>query len=46
MFGTYHDECVRTTAGWRLTTVKLHLLRQEGNREVMRQAERAARERR
>ena len=46
MFGTYSDECVRTAAGWRLTSVKLRLLRQEGNREVMRQAERAARERR
>jgi SnoaL-like domain len=45
MFGTYVDECVRTEAGWRLTSVKLRLVRQEGNREVMRQAERAARQR-
>jgi hypothetical protein len=45
MFGTYIDECVRTAAGWRIESVKLRLLRQEGNREVMRQAERGARQR-
>ena len=31
--------------GWRISSVKLHLLRQEGNREVMRRAESAARRR-
>ena len=39
MFGTYVDECERTADGWRISSVKLHLLRQEGNREVMRRAE-------
>ncbi len=43
MFGTYVDECERTPYGWRISSVKLHLLRQEGNREVMRRAESAAR---
>ena len=41
MFGTYVDECERTPDGWRISSVKLHLLRQEGNREVMRRAESA-----
>ena len=45
MFGTYVDECERTPDGWRISSVKLHLLRQEGNREVMRRAESAARRR-
>ncbi len=45
MFGTYVDECERTADGWRISSVKLHLLRQEGNREVMRRAESAARRR-
>ena len=38
MFGTYTDECVRTPDGWRLTSVTLRLLREEGNRDVMRLA--------
>jgi hypothetical protein len=38
MFGTYVDDCIRTTDGWKMTRVKLHLLREEGNREVMRRA--------
>ena len=38
MFGTYTDECVRTDAGWKLTKVTLRLLREEGNRHVMRVA--------
>ena len=45
MFGTYVDECERTPGGWRISSVKLNLLRQEGNREVMRRAESAARRR-
>ena len=44
MFGTYIDECVRTPDGWRISSVKLHLLRQEGNREVMRRLPRARRD--
>jgi len=44
MFGTYTDQCVRTPAGWRVTDVKLKLLRQEGNRHVMRMAARRGRE--
>ena len=35
MYGTYSDTCVRTTDGWRITAVKLALLRQEGNRHLM-----------
>jgi len=46
MFGTYVDECERTADGWRIASVTLHLLRQEGNREVMRRAEAQARRRR
>ncbi len=38
MYGTYTDECVRTPDGWRLTSVTLRLLREEGNRDVMRLA--------
>ena len=38
MYGTYTDECVRTADGWRLTSVTLRLLREEGNRDVMRLA--------
>ena len=38
MFGTYVDHCSRTDSGWKMTHVKLRLLREEGNREVMRQA--------
>ena len=36
MFGTYTDEAVRTPEGWKLTKVALRLLREEGNRHVMR----------
>jgi hypothetical protein len=43
MYGTYIDECVRTADGWKLTRVKLCLLREEGNREVMRSALRRGR---
>jgi hypothetical protein len=35
MYGTYTDECVRTADGWRVSTVKLTLLREEGNRHLM-----------
>lgn len=38
MYGTYTDDCVRTAEGWKLTRVKLRLLREEGNRQVMRSA--------
>lgn len=38
MYGTYTDGCVRTDRGWKLTTVTLRLLREEGNRHVMRSA--------
>lgn len=41
MYGTYHDDCVRTADGWKLTRVKLQLLREEGNRHLMRMAVRA-----
>lgn len=44
MYGTYIDECVRTDAGWRITSVKLTLLREEGNRHLMRLAARRGRE--
>ncbi len=40
MFGTYTDEAVRTPEGWKLTKVKLSLIRQEGNRHIMRLASR------
>ena len=35
MFGTYTDQCIRTADGWKITRVKLALLRQEGNRHLM-----------
>lgn len=35
MYGTYTDECVRTPEGWKLTSVTLRLLREEGNRHLM-----------
>ena len=38
MYGTYIDECLRTGGGWKMTRVKLRLLREEGNRQVMRSA--------
>jgi hypothetical protein len=38
MFGTYFDEAVRTADGWRLETVRLALLREEGNRYLMAEA--------
>ncbi|MEZ5376627.1 MAG: nuclear transport factor 2 family protein [Acidimicrobiales bacterium] len=40
MFGTYIDEAVRTPDGWKLAKVKLSLIRQEGNRDIMRMASR------
>jgi 3-phenylpropionate/cinnamic acid dioxygenase small subunit len=43
MFGTYTDECVRTPSGWRIAAVKLTLLREEGNRHLMRLAARRGR---
>jgi hypothetical protein len=45
MFGTYTDECVRTTQGWRVSAVKLSLLRKEGNRHLMLLAARRGAER-
>jgi hypothetical protein len=45
MFGTYTDECVRTEEGWRVSAVKLSLLREEGNRHLMRLAARRGAER-
>ena len=36
MYGTYTDACIRTTDGWRISAVKLALLREEGNRHLMR----------
>lgn len=38
MFGTYFDEAVRTSDGWKLVKVRLQLLREEGNRHLMREA--------
>jgi hypothetical protein len=38
MYGTYTDDCIRTAGGWKITRVKLRLLREEGNRQVMRSA--------
>lgn len=38
MYGTYTDECMRTSDGWKLTSVTLRLLREEGNRHLMRLA--------
>jgi len=43
MYGTYTDECVRTADGWRISSVKLSLLREDGNRHVMRLAARRGR---
>jgi len=43
MYGTYVDEAVRTDDGWKLVTVRLRLLREEGNRQVMREAVRRGR---
>ena len=45
MYGTYTDTCVRTADGWRITAVKLRLLREEGNRHLMRLAARIGRQR-
>jgi 3-phenylpropionate/cinnamic acid dioxygenase small subunit len=45
MFGRYHVECVRLPQGWRIERLKLELLREEGNRHVMRLAARRGRER-
>ena len=38
MFGTYFDEAIRTDDGWKLVKVRLRLLREEGNRHLMREA--------
>jgi 3-phenylpropionate/cinnamic acid dioxygenase small subunit len=38
MYGTYTDECVRTDDGWKLAKVTLALIREEGNRHLMRVA--------
>ena len=38
MFGTYFDDAVRTDDGWKLVKVRLRLLREEGNRHLMREA--------
>ena len=38
MFGTYFDEAVRTEDGWKLVRIRLRLLREEGNRHLMREA--------
>jgi 3-phenylpropionate/cinnamic acid dioxygenase small subunit len=38
MFGTYTDEAVRTADGWKLERVRLRLIREEGNRALMREA--------
>ncbi len=35
MYGTYTDRCVRTPDGWKMSHVKLALLREEGNRHLM-----------
>lgn len=45
MFGRYHVDCVRRPEGWRIERLKLELLREEGNRHVMRLAARRGRER-
>jgi len=38
MFGTYTDDAIRTAGGWKLVRVRLRLLREEGNRHLMREA--------
>jgi 3-phenylpropionate/cinnamic acid dioxygenase small subunit len=38
MFGTYVDDAVRTDDGWKLVKVRLRLLREAGNRHLMREA--------
>lgn len=38
MYGTYFDDAVRTNDGWKLVEVRLRLLREEGNRQLMREA--------
>lgn len=35
MFGTYTDECIRTEEGWKVWSVTLRMMRQEGNKYVM-----------
>ena len=44
MFGTYTDDAVRTADGWKLERVRLSLLREEGNRHLMREAVRRGRQ--
>lgn len=44
MFGTYFDEAIRTDEGWKLSLVRLRLLREEGNRYLMSEAVRRGRE--
>ena len=38
MFGTYFDDAVRTDDGWKFVKVRLRLLREAGNRHLMREA--------
>lgn len=38
IFGTYTDEAIRTSDGWKLERVTLRLIREEGNRHLMREA--------
>lgn len=45
MFGTYIDTAIRTDDGWKLERVQLQLLREEGNRSLMREAVRRGRAR-
>jgi len=35
MYGTYFDEAIRTPDGWKLQSVRLKLIREEGNRHLM-----------
>ncbi len=44
MFGTYTDTAIRTDDGWKLTGVTLNLIRQEGNRSLMKRAATLGRE--
>jgi hypothetical protein len=38
MYGTYENHAIRTPDGWKFTRVKLHLIREEGNRYLMAEA--------
>jgi len=46
MFGYYDDKLVRTASGWRIAEMQLNVTRTEGDRAVMDEATRRARERR